>query len=98
MKINFQIQKAKIEKIKINTTLSECETKVFITVSYYEDGGIHYAEVYKKYRRLEDAIRFIQSLDEEELYDIDGDYYEAEEDEDRLLWYITFDKSREASR
>lgn len=98
MKINFQIQKAKIEKIKINTTLNENETKVFITVCYCEDGGLYRAEVYKKYRRLEDAIRFIQSLDREELYDIDGDYYEAEEDEDRVLWYVTFDKSREASR
>lgn len=96
MKINFQIQKAKIEKIKINTTLNENETKVFITVCYCEDGGIYRVEVYKKYRRLEDAIRFIQSLDREELYDIDGDYYEAEENIDRLLWYVTFDKSREA--
>lgn len=95
MRIYFYIKKAKIEKIKINTTLGENETKVFVTVTYCEEGGIYRAEVYKKYRRLGDAIRFIQSLDREDLYDIDGDYYEAnEEDEERVLWYVTFDRSK----
>ncbi len=98
MRINFLIQKAKIEKIKVNTTLNEKETEVFVTVTYCEDGEDYSVEVYKKYRTLHDAIRFIQDLDKEELYDIDGDYYEAEGDEERILWYVTFDESREVTR
>lgn len=101
MKIFFWIQEAKIEEIKIKTTLRENETKVFITVTYNdsETGEPRKAEVYKKYKELEDAVRFIQCLNKEQLYDIEGDYYEAQYEEDgkSVLWYITFDKTRKAA-
>lgn len=96
MRINFYIRKAKIKKIKINIdeTVDEYNAEVFITVGCCEDDQFYNVEVYKKYFRKEDAIRFLQSLNKENLYDIEGDYCEANENEERVLWWITFDKSR----